>query len=190
VGLTWNHVRPLLGDSSWSSFHLHITNTEGASSLPTDDERQRLHVEQTSWFDDPADAKAAVARATVYFAPRRYEGIGQAVLEAMALGLCVVAPNAATMNEYIVDGQTGLLYDPDHPVPLDFSRADDLGRAAHRAAVEGRARWEALGPVIRDFLAAPSRRPGRRRPWIAFKGRTTAFLRAVFRLAKKALRRG
>jgi len=190
AGLTWDHVRPLLGEAPWTSFHLHVTNSEGASKLPTDEERQRLSLEQTSWFENPADAKAAVARASVYFAPRRYEGIGQAVLEALALGQCVVAPDAPTMNEYIEHGRTGLLYDPDHPTALDFSRAAELGQNARRVAIEGRARWEALGPAIRDFLAAPpALRRRRLHPWIVLKGRTTAFLRAGFRLLKKVVGR-
>lgn len=190
TGLTWAQVRLLLGQSPWSGFHLHVTNVEGGTTLPSDDERNRWNVEQTSWFDNPDDAKAAVARAHVYFAPRRYEGIGQAVLEAMALGLCVVAPNAPTMNEYIVDGQTGLLYDPENPRPLDFAHARDLGRAAREAAILGRSRWEASGPAIRDFLMAPPVRARRPRPLVALRGRSVALLRRWFRFAKRALGRG
>ena len=33
----------------------------------------------------------------------------------MALGLLVVAPDRPTMNEYLVSGENGLLYDPAHP---------------------------------------------------------------------------
>jgi glycosyltransferase involved in cell wall biosynthesis len=157
---------------------------EGASVLPTEEERQRYHIEQTSWFDDASEYKAAVSRAQVYFAPRRFEGIGQAVLEAMALGLCVVSPDLPTMNEYIVHGETGLLFDADNPEPLDFSRALELGRNARIAAVRGRANWEASLPQLRAFLVAPPQRGPRRRPWVAFKGRLAVPLRAVYRALK------
>ena len=46
----------------------------------------------------------------VYFAPRKYEGIGMTFLEAMAMGMCVVAENAPTANEYILSGKNGILY--------------------------------------------------------------------------------
>lgn len=47
----------------------------------------------------------------VYIAPRAKEGIGMAFLEQLARGKCVVAHNDATMNEYIIDGENGLLRD-------------------------------------------------------------------------------
>jgi glycosyltransferase involved in cell wall biosynthesis len=167
-----------------------VTNAEGALTLPTDEERARLGLVQTAWFEDPVEAKAAVASSTVYFAPRTAEGIGQAVLEAMALGLCVVAPNAPTMNEYIVHGETGLLFDPDHPTALDFRRAGDLGRNARTAALEGRARWEASCDRIRAFLVAPAMvRPRRFHPIIVLRGRLTALARSVFRWLKRLAHR-
>jgi len=47
----------------------------------------------------------------VYVAPRRFEGIGMSFLEAMAMGMCVVAENQPTANEYIVSGQNGILFE-------------------------------------------------------------------------------
>jgi glycosyltransferase involved in cell wall biosynthesis len=49
-------------------------------------------------------------RFNVYVAPRRHEGIGLAFLEAMAMGMCVVAENQPTANEYILSGKNGILY--------------------------------------------------------------------------------
>jgi glycosyltransferase involved in cell wall biosynthesis len=42
------------------------------------------------------------------------------LLETMAMGLCVVAPDTPTHNEYISDGITGLLYDLADVRPLSF----------------------------------------------------------------------
>lgn len=57
----------------------------------------------------------------VYFAPRKYEGIGMTFLEAMAMGMCVLAENAPTANEYILSGRNGILYgggtDKLYPLP-------------------------------------------------------------------------
>jgi glycosyltransferase involved in cell wall biosynthesis len=46
-------------------------------------------------------------------APRRYEGIGMAFLEAMAMEMCVVAENQSTANEYILSGKNVILYGGD-----------------------------------------------------------------------------
>lgn len=51
-----------------------------------------------------------ISASQVFIAPRRFEGIGMAFLEAMGMGCVVVAENQATANEYILHGSTGLLY--------------------------------------------------------------------------------
>ena len=55
----------------------------------------------------------SLAGFNVYVAPRRHEGIGMAFLEAMAMGMCVVAENQPTANEYILSGENGILYGGD-----------------------------------------------------------------------------
>lgn len=184
TSLGWGHVRRLLGTTEWESFHLHVTNAEGLASLPSDEERRSLRVEQSSWFEKPVELQNILDRTTVYFAPRRFEGIGQAVLEALARGIAVVAPNTPTMNEYVVHGRNGLLYDPDQPSALDFSRVHELGAQARADAEEGRQRWERSLPTLRAFFeGSPTRR--KVHLWIAARGRTIAFLRSVFRRLKK-----
>jgi hypothetical protein len=64
----------------------------------------------TTWFDRAEDYREALLRHNLFFVPRPLEGIGMAFLEAMASGLCVVAPNLPTMNEYIANGTNGILY--------------------------------------------------------------------------------
>jgi L-malate glycosyltransferase len=46
------------------------------------------------------------------------EGLGSAVLDAMAMGLAVVGTSAGGIPEAVVDGQTGLLVPPSEPAPL------------------------------------------------------------------------
>jgi len=189
--LGWGHLVPLLEGARWESFHLHVTNPEGSASLPDENQRRAWNVQQTAWFDDPVDYLKAVSEATVFFAPRRYEGIGQAVLEALGLGLCVVAPDLPTMNEYIHHGVNGLLFDPDHPRPLDWSQAALCGTRARESAVAGRQRWEQSLVSLRAFLETPATRPRTGfHPLIILRGRGTALLRFGFRLLKKVLHRG
>lgn len=118
----------------------------------------------TDWFASPADYLEVLRRHRVFFAPRPLEGIGMSFLEAMAAGLCVAAPDAPTMNEYIAHGTNGLLYPfpfTGSPAPLDFSDAVALGRRARDSVERGRDRWLAAVPNLLDYVATPKRQLAR-----------------------------
>lgn len=117
---------------------------------------------RTTWSADGAAFGDSLAAANVFFAPRPMEGIGMAVLEAMAAGLCVVAPDAPTMNEYISHGRNGLLHAPGSRLPLDFTDAAAIGARAREDIAAGRARWEAAIPALLDFLTTPTARVAQR----------------------------
>lgn len=156
--LDWGTVRSLIGPTRFDSFHLHVVGDPGFPpvQLPPREELDALQVTTSSWFDRRADFEEVVSRANVYFAPRLAEGIGQTFLEAMARGQCVVAADSPTMNEYIVHGVNGLLFDPRSPKPLDFSDAARLGQEARRGMSEGRRRWERSEERLVQFILAPS----------------------------------
>jgi len=93
------------------------------------------------------DVAAWLRRATLLVHPARWEGFGLGVLEAMLAGLPVVASNVSSLPELVVDGETGILVQPDdHAAPaLAIGRALDspeLGPA-------GRAHAEAEFSVAR-----------------------------------------
>lgn len=113
---------------------------------------------RTAWSADGGAFRDALAGANVFFAPRPLEGIGMSFLEAMARGLCVAAPDAPTMGEYISHGGNGLLYAPGRPAPLDFGAAREIGARARESIVRGRARWEAGLPALVEFIATPTAR--------------------------------
>jgi glycosyltransferase involved in cell wall biosynthesis len=53
--------------------------------------------------------------ANLFVFPSRHEGMPNAVLEAMACGLPVIASNIAGNEELVVPGETGLLVQPEDP---------------------------------------------------------------------------
>jgi hypothetical protein len=122
-------------------------------------------LDRTAWTPDGGPFRAAQEAANVFFAPRPLEGIGMSFLEAMARGLCVVAPDAPTMNEYVSHGVNGLLYAPSRPAPRDFARAREMGVRARADIAAGHARWRAALPAVADFILTPTaviaRRAGR-----------------------------
>ncbi|BDG70898.1 glycosyltransferase [Roseomonas fluvialis] len=117
---------------------------------------------RSTWSADGAAFAQRLAEANVFFAPRPMEGIGMAVLEAMAAGMCVVAPDAPTMNEYVSHGRNGLLYAPGAHGPLDFARAAEIGARARDDIAAGHARWSAAEPALVDFLLTPMARLAQR----------------------------
>jgi glycosyltransferase involved in cell wall biosynthesis len=141
----WDQVARLTPTRHWDSFTLHLglDPPHEKVALPTNAEIHRQNIRITHFSPDPEIAKRAQAEANVYFAPREYEGIGMAFLEAMARGQCVVAPQNPTLSEYIANRVNGLLYDPLKLKPVPLDDAAEMGRAARRHIENGFADWSA-----------------------------------------------
>lgn len=77
-------------------------------------------------------------------APSRHEGLGTAVLEAMASGQAVVAARVAEFDDMLDEGRAGLLVPPDDPAALAAAFDRLAGDAALRATL-GRAARDRVG---------------------------------------------
>lgn len=137
-----------------SSLHVHLGPDPGhvldeaqLADLP-------FPVTVSRWGASPGEYRSALSNADVVFAPRLEEGIGMAVLEAMAAGKVVVAPDRPTMNEYITDGVTGYLVPDNYDKPLVLDRAQEIGRRARLGAFDGRGQWECGIPALLDWMVA------------------------------------
>jgi glycosyltransferase involved in cell wall biosynthesis len=91
-----------------------------------------------------ADMPALLAGASGFVLPSRYEGMSNALLEAMAAGQPCVATRVSGSEDVIVDGQSGLLVPSEDPEALasalvtvlaDRARAHALGREARARVV-------------------------------------------------------
>ena len=89
-------------------------------------------------------------QASLFLFPSRHEGMPNAVLEAMASGLPVIASRIAGNEELVVDGETGLLFPSENVDALrialrqlitDASLCRNMG-AASRRRVENHYSWE------------------------------------------------
>ncbi|HUX43074.1 MAG TPA: glycosyltransferase [Rectinemataceae bacterium] len=155
--IDWACVRALLGESKVEAFHYHRSSNieSGLGELPGEQDVERYHIVFSDWFDSRASYIEALASCTVYIAPRESEGIGLSFIEALAMGLCVVAPNAPTMNEYIEDGVNGILYDPALPKPLSFFGAEAMGKKAADLGKKAHEAWLAALPEMLRFFEEP-----------------------------------
>ncbi|NJN96604.1 MAG: glycosyltransferase family 1 protein [Anaerolineales bacterium] len=113
--------------------------------------------------DDLAHAYAA---ADIFVFPAANETLGNVVLEAMASGLPVIAPRAGGLLDHVVDGQTGLLFDPESQAHLISTAQQLAGNPdyAHSLGAAGRDRietqsWTAvLDGLLDDYMVLMGRR--------------------------------
>jgi glycosyltransferase involved in cell wall biosynthesis len=168
--ITWSTLRPLVDGAAFARFTLHraVDPDAGEFVEPSPEDVRRFGIRTTEWFPDRAGAAADLASHNVYFAPRLREGIGQSFLEAMAMGFLVVAPDHPTMNEYIVSGVNGLLYDPERSTALDFTRRTELGARARQSVEHGHAKWRRCVAAAMDYVFAPPAEVPVLAPWDTF----------------------
>jgi phosphatidylinositol alpha-1,6-mannosyltransferase len=95
-------------------------------------------------FTSEATLAELYRRCAVFVMPSHGEGFGLVYLEAMRAARPVLAAQRTAAEEIVVDGQTGLLVDPDDRETLSRALARLLGDAgaARRMGWAGRERWE------------------------------------------------
>ena len=112
-----------------------------------------IPVSFVDWRADRAEYLRQLAYADIYMAPRLFEGIGLSFLEAMSLGRVVVAPDNPTMNEYLIHGYNGILYDPSryewYSCELEF---ETMAVRARMSIEKGHALWLGYRPYLVDWL--------------------------------------
>lgn len=115
-------------------------------------EEYMLDITFSEWFDRKEELARCIMESAYYAAPRMYEGIGMGFLEAMAMGRCVIAPDYPTMNEYIVNGETGLLYNHHDPAPILPGNIRKIQENAYASIREGHQRWEREKYLIFEWI--------------------------------------
>jgi glycosyltransferase involved in cell wall biosynthesis len=118
--------------------------------------------------DDPSPY---YARAGAFVMPSWAEGLSNALLEAMAFGLPVVATRIGGNVDLVEDGVNGLLVEPGDPDGLasalarvlgDEALAGRLGAAARRTVLDGYTMERAAERYLDLYRAALAPPPGRR----------------------------
>ena len=109
-------------DAPWRSMRDHLVRLAGGNRTKLDF-RGNLPVEQLH---------RTLANADVVVFPSLWENFSVGALEAMALGLPIVATASGGFSEMIVDGESGILVAPRDSVALGTALAGLLGDAAER----------------------------------------------------------
>lgn len=125
--------------------------------MPSENEIREYRIEVVNGWIEKSRYIELLTSCNLFFAPRRYEGIGQSFLEAMAYGLAVIAPDSPTMNEYIQHRRNGYLYDFEAPIALDFVNLPALCSQAASDVSAGHQAWLSQERGLLDYLnSSPS----------------------------------
>jgi glycosyltransferase involved in cell wall biosynthesis len=116
-----------------------------------DIQKYKLQIIRNIKFDSQEKYLELLKKSNIYIAPRTIEGIGISFLEAMAIGMVVVAFNNGTMNEYIKHKYNGYLFDSE-TYHINF---DDLATVLNNSKTmvqNGWIKWEKDKKNINDFI--------------------------------------
>lgn len=156
--ISWRSINKLIGNYRFDSFYLHLVpdNNFVTLDVPSNEDIKKHNITiSTSWIKNKSLLDLALEKANIFFCPRFEEGIGMAMLEALSMGKCVVAPDCGTMNEYILNTINGILYDIRNVVPIDFNELDRICNIAYITAVNGYKRFMRQGDEIVDYIISP-----------------------------------
>ena len=107
----------------------------------------------------PREVAAEMQNATMLVQPSFSESFGMPVVEAMSSALPVVASDVGALPELVLDGETGLLVDPDNPPQLaeallrvleDPAKARAMGERGRARVLDGFS-WEATVQELESY---------------------------------------
>ena len=112
------------------------------------------------WFANRQDYYKLMQECNVFVAPRRSEGIGMGLLEAMSRGMLIIAADAATHDEYICNWVNGILFNPDNVGPANVVQlAPSMGEMAWRTAKDGYTAFRRSESRLIEFISSTPKPP-------------------------------
>lgn len=156
--ISWNKIKKLIQLYRFDSFHIHFVPdfTSHICDIPSEEDIKLHNISiSTAWFDDKEKLDRIRAEKNIFFAPRLEEGIGLAMLEAFSSGMCIVSPNAPTMNEYIIDNVNGKLYEINNIHSLNFNNLQQICDMSFETANYGFSKWKSQHEQIFEYIINP-----------------------------------
>lgn len=151
--ITTRTLEKVLEPRKINNLYLH-TKTDPKNKFIKPSKLWKDKITESSWFETKDEMKAYIQKSAIYFAPRKYEGIGMSFLEAMAAGRCVIAPDYPTMNEYITNGQNGYLYNLKKPQKIKNLNVREIQKNAAEFIKNGYEKWQREKYKIFEYIEA------------------------------------
>lgn len=142
---SWRTLVKNLSTTSYESLNLHWCPDDDSRDIQPPDhvELIKYKIRLTSWFKTKEEAKENLLKSNIYFAPRLVEGIGMSFLDAMAVGMPVIAMDSPTHNEYITHGWNGLLLDMNEAnAPIQGLTVENIRKWSQNATASIKAGYE------------------------------------------------
>lgn len=148
-----NIIDQLLPNNTKYNINIHIALDPGYHyKLPPKNLLSKYKITTSHWMRNKNDLLKKIEKSAIYFAPRKYEGIGLSFLEAMAMGRVVIGPNTPTMNEYIKDGITGYLYQLPPKEHIDLVNIKKIQIECYKYMSNGYNNWINSIPSLLKFI--------------------------------------
>lgn len=94
-----------------------------------------------------------LAKTDVFVCPRRQDGIGLPLIEALSFGKFLLGNNDYTMKDYIRHGENGILYTPGSTEQLDPAMIRNSLPFRQQYAVQGYASWKADEEKVKQLYS-------------------------------------
>lgn len=147
-----NTVKTLIGDFD-CKIHMHkAIDPFNGFIQPSKEDEEKYKITYSQWFDTKEEMQNLIKTKGIYIAPRIAEGIGMSFLEAMAQGKAVIANDEPTMNEYVINGENGYLFDYKNPQPINLKEVTKIQENAYRYIQTGYENWLNERSKIIDFI--------------------------------------
>ena len=141
--ITWDTVKKLLGENEVEKTILQINpDPSYKKTIVTKEDIIRYNIEIVEGWLSRENLFNLFSSCNIFISPRRSEGIGMSFLDALSQGLCVIAHDNATMNEYVIDGVNGYLYDAKNPKKLNLGDFLSIQKRSQEDFMKGYVVWE------------------------------------------------
>lgn len=150
--INFSVIKKIFTDDGYK-IHLHTpSDPNNKFEPPSEEDINQYSMSFSNWFDSKQEMWDLIKSKQLYVAPRVAEGIGMSFLEAMSMGKVIVANNEPTMNEYIVHGKNGYLFDLENPKSIDFSNIEQVQKNTWEFCNNGYKKWVEDRVKIVDFI--------------------------------------
>ncbi len=153
TNFSFSDVKKIIGNQEINQFILKLDPDPGyKASFPIKEDIEKYNIKIIQETLSKEEYTSLLKESNLFISPRKYEGIGMSFIEAMTMGLSVVAIDKPTMNEYIRNDKNGYLVDPNKLREIDFSTFKKNGINAREGCLIGYEKWKNSHGEIINFM--------------------------------------
>lgn len=152
--INWDIIKKLIGNNYIDLLtFMAVPDPNQNPQIPHETDLKKYNIQLYDEFLDLEEYMNLVSNANIYIAPRKFEGIGMTFLEALCRGQFVIAPNFPVMNEYIIHGENGYLYNFDKLEEINLNKFELIGKEARERANDGFEKWQQQESKLTEFIS-------------------------------------